>query len=656
MGDHTRLQTWPIVNQEPLEVLETGSRESVDNMFNILDSKINFPFRVSLASNILTVYESEFQTYKTDGSEFGGLENSYRVATSPILGSYKIFNDSTLSFLTGATTGSFAAGVSTSTPALLSGQYIWLAIIASSEGTLNVYWGDPNLIKANAAYPNFPTGTAVCLILLQTNAGTIKGVWGSFNTVISENIVIFKGSGGGGGGGTDFVPSYSDSTHFAIRSTQGRFVLANGRYYGLDHDAILLFDTSFGDGEYFICLNTYPEQASGLILVGTETNYFVMTNEIPGTNNYNPYYAPLGQYQVISGAVDKNSVQGYSTREMISWVYGLPKVRRTSQKILVSGIGTFNHNLNEIPNIINYHYYNFSTSSFDEISRSDVETGFTKNTVSYNLPVTPLLPWSVGDYVLIEVLYYAYSQESGFASPKTDYTTEWFSSTPSNVLAHPLIVRPKNITLEFNDVTNNLYWVEDGNQYVNKSLGGIQRQQVTFDWSALPALSLNFKMRITMSVSKLSAGSFEAEKLQRGTVSVTGNTSRVISPDIVVGSNAQLLSGEATHSSLASVISEGITDGSKILIIGTTGDATPVVITNRVNIEGLGNSANINCNFSLGAGSSKSLIKYVRFAGNLTINNGSNNNIITDCWIVNTGTVVDNNVTPNNLITILQEV
>ena len=124
----------------------------------------------------------------------------------------------------------------------------------------------------------------------------------------------------------------------------------------------------------------------------------------------------------------------------------------------------------------------------------------------------------------------------------------------------------------------------------------------------------------------------------------------------VVGSLSQYNSGEATHSSLASIVSGGIPNGSKILIIGSTGDVSPVTVNSRVFMTGVGYDAVINCDVTLGSSSSKCLIKNLKFAGNFSLTSGSNNNIVTDCWISATGAVTDNNDNPNNLITMLQEV
>lgn len=128
----------------------------------------------------------------------------------------------------------------------------------------------------------------------------------------------------------------------------------------------------------------------------------------------------------------------------------------------------------------------------------------------------------------------------------------------------------------------------------------------------------------------------------------------VVGYNATVGSSSQLADGECTHDTLASAITS-LSDGDKVLVIGKTEDTSPVTISNRLKIEGIGNESEISSELILDVGSSKSLIKFVKFGVKLTVNNGSNNNIITDCWIVNGGTVMDNNTSPNNLITILEE-
>lgn len=675
MSDNTRPQTWEIVNEEKLDVLETGKRESLDNLLDILDSKLNFPFRISLSGSVLTVHESEFQTYKSDESEWGGKVKSFKIATSPIQGIYKFLGDSTLDMTTGVTTGDFVTGVASTCPALGAGQYVWMALQATSEGKINVSWGNPNSNVALATYPAFVVGTSICLVKLYTTAPSLLGAWGTFDTVAPENIVIFKGSGGSaGGGGSDFVPMYKSSIEFRLLSTQGRevrfnekyfsiaedldflfqvvdgryyicidtnqtygtisngnkatyivitqldpndvnfpanlvalgwyqviggsvsqanlgtystretdtlpsnlhfvpyfissttfginttlgkYVFVNGQYYGLDRDVSLSLNTASGDGKYFICMSTHSDNASGLIPLGTESNYFVMTKKSPTGNDFNPYYAPIGEYEVIGGVVDVNSFQGYSTREIISWVYGIPNVKRRSTTLYASGIGSFEHALNNIPTAINYHYWNSSILRFDELDRNNIETYFDLNFVYYNIPSFPTLPWNVGDYVIIEVIYYAYTEDGGFASPKTDYGTGWYSATPPNTILHPLIYRPKHITLELHDTITNTYWVEDGNQYVDKNAGGIETNQVTFDWTALPTLSGTLLMRITMHLSKLSAGSFEAAKLEKGVVAVTGNTSTAISPDILL---------TAADVNFAATINQSITGNLRVLV------------------------------------------------------------------------------------------
>lgn len=128
----------------------------------------------------------------------------------------------------------------------------------------------------------------------------------------------------------------------------------------------------------------------------------------------------------------------------------------------------------------------------------------------------------------------------------------------------------------------------------------------------------------------------------------------VIGYNATVGSSSQLAAGECTNDTLTGAIA-GLGDGDKVLVIGKTEDSSPVIVSNRLKIEGIGNESEVSSALVLATGSGKSLLKFIRYGVSLTIDNGSNNNIITDCWIINGGAVTDNNSSPNNLITILEE-
>jgi len=893
MSDATRPQTWEIVNENSLEVLETGNRESLDNLLDILNSKTNFPFRISLSGTVLTVHESELQTYKSDGSEWGGTEDSFKYATAPINGQYKKLLESSLDLGDGTDSGDFAPGIALTCPTLLAGDYIWLGLEAKSSGDIGLVWGNPDPTLGNATYPTF-TGTAICLIRLQASTGSSNPFWGDFNAAASSDIVVFKGSGGGSGGAgaNDFVPIYKSSAEYRLQDTQGRSTRFNEQYFSLDGDLDFLYnlgmdklwyicldtdqapgiinsgnqssyivesdlepnspsfpqnlivigyyevvsggvtqqnlgtfspravDTFVGDltasyesgtsyrvqssrgrlvranhkyyylsenndlvkafnpgstgaiGTWFICLDTsgdgeelnlshlketqldpseiaFPQhyapiakcevnvsgmnlssfqsisdreifttqgdfvpsyldndefvvnhtygrkvkllsqyfysetnvvqsfdksasgtwyiiidtadvtgpgqltpthikftiedptgpsfdpdfvaigeyfvesdlvtinytnfipysvagagaaggtgdfvplyfddtsfsirstvgkkvnfnnkyyysheelnvlydlsasgtwyisldtnQASGEVTQAAHADYIVMSQIPPYTPLSNPYYVTLGQYWVDGAlAVDKNTHEGYSTREHTTWMNGVPNIWKKSESQYSSGNNVIlSHNFGYTPDLVTFKYWDDSANKFLNLYSSDVELYRTNDIVEYNVPDNtshPFITWDLGDYFLVEAIKYSYTNEGGFASPKTDYASDWYTVTPPSTIAHPLATRPQNISLEFADLSGTpIYYVEDGLQFVDKNIGGIADTSVTFDWSSFSSipitLSSTLKMRIHFNVSKVSAGAFEAGKDERGTVSITGDSSKVISPDIVL--------------------------------------------------------------------------------------------------------------------------
>lgn len=180
-------QTWQMVNQNPLTVLETKSRERLDNLNTILDSKLDYPFRVSIEGSTLTVKSSEIQTIKSDGND--GFENSFKISSSPIQGVYKKIPESTINFFTGETTGVFSniSGI----PDMNPDNYVWAGIELREDGKFYVYWGEQAEDIENATFPLFKTGDSICLVLLK---GFENGGFWKFDDLIPENIILFKES------------------------------------------------------------------------------------------------------------------------------------------------------------------------------------------------------------------------------------------------------------------------------------------------------------------------------------------------------------------------------------------------------------------------------------------------------------------------------
>lgn len=124
--------------------------------------------------------------------------------------------------------------------------------------------------------------------------------------------------------------------------------------------------------------------------------------------------------------------------------------------------------------------------------------------------------------------------------------------------------------------------------------------------------------------------------------------------DIVVGSSDDVARNLADYDNLQDAHNAASTgDTIKMLPKTLLGD---LIVSKIVSIVGSGYSCNIDGNVTIDSTNGKVLIEKVRFNGNMVINDGSTNNIITNCWASSTSTVVDNNTVANeNIITIMQE-
>ena len=168
------IQTWQLVNEDSLEVLETTNREPLDNFNVILDTKLDFPFRVSLVDSVLTIHTSEVQTFMSD--ESGGNVFSYRAATSPIQSQYVKFDECTLDVLGGAISGLPLVG--STSPIMSPSFFVWLGFEAKSDGKIYMNWGNPSISALGTSFPVFTNGIAIATVLLQDNGS--GGTW-NFN-------------------------------------------------------------------------------------------------------------------------------------------------------------------------------------------------------------------------------------------------------------------------------------------------------------------------------------------------------------------------------------------------------------------------------------------------------------------------------------------
>lgn len=123
--------------------------------------------------------------------------------------------------------------------------------------------------------------------------------------------------------------------------------------------------------------------------------------------------------------------------------------------------------------------------------------------------------------------------------------------------------------------------------------------------------------------------------------------------DAVVGLAADVTNGRADYSSIQSAITAVTANGgSRILVLPGTYTEN-VSLSAKMNIRGVGSVSYLNGTFTLASGASLSMIKWIRFGDNITINSGVNNCFLRECWQI-TGKTITNSGT-NNSILLIQE-
>ena len=216
-------QSWQIINEEKLDILETYSREPLDNLFSILNKKLDFPFRTTVYGAVVTIGTSEVQVLKSD--EAGSTTDSFKIATAPLENKYIIYDESSFNVSDGTVTGDFDPLTS---PTMIAGNYVWVGIEANSLNKLGLIWGTQDALQTNATYPTFTSGnTAVALILLKDNGS--GGSW-NFNDPLAENVIVFRGSGGGSGGGSGTSYYFLEIPSTSVNFNSGTFTWTETMY------------------------------------------------------------------------------------------------------------------------------------------------------------------------------------------------------------------------------------------------------------------------------------------------------------------------------------------------------------------------------------------------------------------------------------------
>lgn len=505
-----------------IDRISLGSKDGdrICTIMDILNYKYQLPLEISLSSNVITINASTLSDKKSDGSD--GLEDTYKKSSPPINRERPVVSQSTLDLTDGSTTGDFGT---LDTLSLTASYWVNIGLELRKDEKIYVVYSEQKATEAELQSPTFSLGALPLGIITVQDSGS-GGSW-NFNTVDENDIERFPlGGGAGGGAGSTFIPITKNDDKFTIQGSDSLRVLLNNKKYYLSDDLDIDYNKT-ADGTWYIAIDTSKSEGE------LDSTYIYLTQTNWQTNSWNSEYIPIGEYVVSSGSV--SSLTAYSERWFSSWIFGLPNDELRTDQVTSSGNKTFNFSNSMSKKVIikELRFWDNSASSytywFDKASQI---VSMTDTQVVYNVPAS--LTFNTGDYFecIVEL-----KDEigTGFASPKSDNSTSWYTSTPSNTIAHGLTDRPLAITLEFND--NGKYYIEDGNQYINKSATTpMDSTNVTFDWTGLPTLSATMQMKIHFHLSKISAGAFEAQSDTLGCVKVLGNTT-LPSPDLILDSS-----------------------------------------------------------------------------------------------------------------------
>jgi len=126
--------------------------------------------------------------------------------------------------------------------------------------------------------------------------------------------------------------------------------------------------------------------------------------------------------------------------------------------------------------------------------------------------------------------------------------------------------------------------------------------------------------------------------------------------EIVVGNAADVTSGVAHYSSIQNAITDAASGAQITLLNRTFSLDAAITVSKKIFLKGSGNSCVIDGTISFNAGSSASMVQWVKFNENITVANTVTKIILTNGWINSAKTLTDNNPTSDDsLYTLLED-
>lgn len=122
--------------------------------------------------------------------------------------------------------------------------------------------------------------------------------------------------------------------------------------------------------------------------------------------------------------------------------------------------------------------------------------------------------------------------------------------------------------------------------------------------------------------------------------------------NVIFGSAAQVTAGTATHSAFSAWTQAS---GDRVLILPAYSESASWTLTQKVSIQGLGNTSQITGSLTLASGSSKSSVRNCRITTGVTVNSGVDGCLVQDVWFPTSITFTDNATALANYLSAMQE-
>lgn len=457
MTERTIAHSSQIENSLSLSAIKSKARQSVDVVHSLIDNKMTRQMEITVIGSLVHVLASEVQITETDGVsgvENQGTQNTYKIG-SPILdGSYRSFVDSWLDVATGAVTGSF--DTPTAPPSHVSGDQVYLGLQATPDGVIQAVWstvGNP----ADVNTMSWDESSLKLGFVQLTASGTSSG-WGGFNTLSNTSVTNLPMGGGAGGGGDssfkikNIVGSTATINKGFVRLSNGE-VLATGSgttstTVGVEISINLttvLGTTPANNTTYYLYVDrqnlgaavTLSDDGRKIIQVYSTSHFKLLTTTPDNTNPYRYLY--VGYVHTADSGNAWTGTGGFrgsapsKLYNLLNEALLVPEYKLFQITTSVSAATNYAHGLSDTPQIVVGAYFDGSILMPEAVENFL----YSKDSTNVTLVTDGLTFGTSGQYLNVECFYLPSRGKSVLAN-QGRYESSWMVDTSVSALAHGL--------------------------------------------------------------------------------------------------------------------------------------------------------------------------------------------------------------------------